>query len=82
MKPQLLYLLILEVSGQIFDKVIACKINSSDIYDVEKPISFKKRKQENVIQSGEKFSTLLIKAQCKIHFIFFMKIIVNLLKIS
>lgn len=40
MKPQ--YLLILEVSGQIFDKVIACKINSSDIYDVEKPISFKK----------------------------------------
>lgn len=55
MKPQ--YLLILEVSGQIFDKVIACKINSSDIYDVEKPISFKKQKQENVIQSGEKFST-------------------------
>lgn len=80
MKPQ--YLLILEVSGQIFDKVIACKINSSDIYDVEKPISFKKQKQENVIQSGEKFSTLLIKAQCKVHFIFFMKIIVNLLKIS
>lgn len=42
MKPQ--YLLILEVSGQIFDKVVTCKINSSDIYDVEKPISFKKTK--------------------------------------
>lgn len=53
------FLLIFEVSSQIFDKVITCKINSSDIYDVEKPISFKKQKQENVIQSGEKFSTLL-----------------------
>lgn len=59
------FLLIFEVSSQIFDKDITCKINSSDIYDVrwvkiaEKPISFKKRKQDNVIQSGEKFSTLL-----------------------
>lgn len=59
------FLLIFEVSSQIFDKVITCKINSSDIYNVrwvkiaEKPISFKKRKQDNVIQSGEKFSTLL-----------------------